>query len=150
MKAHQICFLLIFAFTIVLTAGTSKSDLQFTDVRKQTEEFIGYYKSIQLTPEQENIKTTALKVMPAACCKEFSQATCCCVCNLSKSVWGLSKYLIAEKNYNAAQVREAAQKWIDFTHPNGYAGDSCPSRRCGLAFHKDGCGGMGDQVVYSE
>jgi hypothetical protein len=87
-------------------------------------------------------------VLPAACCKEFSQATCCCICNLSKSVWGLSKHLIANKKYTAIQVRETVQKWIDFTHPNGYAGDSCPSRRCGHAFHKDGCGGMGDQVVY--
>jgi hypothetical protein len=148
MKTQRICLVILILFLSSLSAGTSNQDLQFTDVKKQTEEFIGYYHSIKLTPEQEGVKTEALKAMPAACCKEFSQATCCCICNLSKSVWGLSKHLIANKNYTAVQVREAAQKWIDFTHPNGYAGDSCSSRRCGQAFHKDGCGGMGDQVVY--
>ncbi len=148
MKAHKIYWIIAIFTFCSLSAATTKDDLKFTDVKKQTEEFIGYYHSINLTPGQENIKTEALKPMPAACCKEFSQATCCCICNLSKSVWGLSKHLIANKNYTAVQVREAAQKWIDFTHPNGYAGDSCPSRRCGMAFHKDGCGGMGEQVVY--
>jgi hypothetical protein len=147
MKSHQVCWV-IAIFIVCTLSATTKDELQFTDVKKQTEEFIGYYHSIQLTPEQENIKTEALKPMPASCCKNFSQATCCCICNLSKSVWGLSKHLIANKKYTAVQVREAAQKWIDFTHPNGYAGDSCPSRRCGLPFHKDGCGGMGDHVVY--
>ena len=141
--------LIITLISAVHTTGSSTSgELKFTDVRKQTVEFIGYYKSIQLTPEQENIKTEALKAIPASCCKQFSQATCCCVCNLSRSIWGLSKYLIARKNYNAIQVRQAAQKWIDFTHPNGYAGDSCPSQRCGQAFHRDGCGGMGEQIVF--
>jgi hypothetical protein len=148
MKLFAIFFLLIALSCIGFSARAEKSDLQFTDVKKQTEEFIGYYKTIQLTSDQEEIKTEALKVMPAACCSQFSQATCCCVCNLSRSVWGLSKYLIAKKNYDALKVRAAVQKWIDFTHPKGYAGDSCPSRRCGLAFHKDGCGGMGEQVVY--
>ena len=148
MKAHKIYWMIAIFTVCSLSAATVKDELQFTDVKKQTEEFIGYYHSIQLSPEQESIKTEALKVMPAACCKEFSQATCCCVCNLSKSVWGLSKHLIANKDYTTIQIREAVQKWIDFTHPNGYAGDSCPSRRCGQAFHKDGCGGMGDQVVY--
>ena len=146
----------LWSFLLVITllaavdsVASAKSDeLKFTDVKKQTVEFIGYYKSIQLTPEQENIKTEALKVIPASCCKKFSQATCCCVCNLSRSIWGLSKYLIARKNYDATQVRLAAQKWIDFTHPNGYAGDSCPAQRCGQAFHKDGCGGMGEQIVF--
>ena len=148
MKTLKVAFVFLVLLLSNLGAAPSKPELEFTDVKKQTEEFIGYYKSIQLTAEQENIKTEALKVMPAACCNKFSQATCCCVCNLSKSVWGLSKYLIAKKNYDAAGVRNAVQKWIDFTHPNGYAGDSCPSRRCGNAFHKDGCGGMGEQVVY--
>jgi hypothetical protein len=127
---------------------TKKDEVQFTDVKKQTEEFIGYYHSIKLTPEQEAIKTAALKNMPAACCKEFSQATCCCICNLSKSIWGLSNYLIAEKKYTAEQVNQAAQQWIDFTHPNGYDGKSCSSHRCGQSFAKDGCGGMGDEVTF--
>lgn len=150
MKSIQLCLLLL----VVLIAGApaaatpEKQELKFTDVKKQTLEFIGYFKTITLTPEQEKIKTEALKVMPAACCNQFSQATCCCVCNLSRSVWGLSNFLIAKKNYNSAQVREAAQKWIDFTHPNGYKGDSCPAQRCGQAFHRDGCGGMGEQVVF--
>ena len=148
-KELMIKALLLIIFCIVnVHAAPADKDLKFTDVKKQTLEYIGYYKSIQLTPEQEKIKTEALKTMPAACCSQFSQATCCCVCNLSRSVWGLTKYLIARKNYNATQVREAAQKWIEFTHPNGYAGDSCPSQRCGQAFHKDGCGGMGEQIVF--
>jgi hypothetical protein len=141
-----LAILLISSGNIAFSAADD--ELKFTDVKKQTIEFIGYYKSIQLTPQQENIKTEALKVLPASCCKEFSQATCCCVCNLSRSIWGLSKYLIARKNYSPAQVRAAAEKWIEFTHPNGHDGNSCPAQRCGQSFQKDGCGGMGEQIVF--
>ena len=147
MKFIRLSFLLLVLASFV-SAAPKKDAIQFTDVKKQTVEFLGYYRTIELTQEQEKIKTDALKTMPAACCKNFSQATCCCICNLSKSVWGLSKYLIAKKNYNAEDVRMTVQKWVDFTHPSGYAGDSCPAQRCSLPFHKDGCGGMGEQVVY--
>jgi hypothetical protein len=150
MKTQRFALLLIIILisSMDISFSAAGEDLKFTDVKKQTIEFIGYYKSIQLTPEQETIRTEALKVLPASCCKEFSQATCCCVCNLSRSIWGLSKYLIARKNYNATQVRAAAERWIEFTHPNGHDGNSCPAQRCGQSFHKDGCGGMGEQIVF--
>jgi hypothetical protein len=146
MRTKYVLFL--FAALWSISAFAAKQKIEFTDVKKQTEEFIGYYQTIQLTPEQETIKNEALKPLPAACCSKFSQATCCCICNLSKSIWGLSKYLIAKKNYDALAVRETVQKWVEFSHPSGYAGDSCPAQRCGMPFHKDGCGGMGKQVVY--
>ncbi len=146
--SKAIILLIFVAFLPQVQAARQEDELKFTDVKKQTEEFIGYYTSIQLTGEQEKIKKDALTAIPAPCCKEFTQYTCCCPCNQSKAIWGLSNHLITTKNYDAARLKEAVLKWIDFTHPNGYAGDSCSTGRCMQAVHKDGCGGMGKQVVY--
>ena len=149
--------LLLVAFALLLSLGASSpakessgEEFKFTDVVAQTEEFIGYYHSIQLTPEQEQIKKDALSSFPAPCCQEFTMATCCCPCNFAKSVWGLSNYLIAKKNYKTEQVKQTALRWIDFgrkgTKP---AGDACFTGRCSKPFHQDGCGGMKeDNVIY--
>lgn len=146
---NRIAFLLILIFCVSPSFATEKDDkIVFTDVKKQTEEFIGYYESIELTEEQKQIKKEALESMPAPCCKEFPMATCCCPCNLAKAVWGLSNYLIAKKNYDAVQVKKTVEAWIEFTHPNGHKGDSCSTGRCVQSFEHDGCGGMKDQVVY--
>jgi hypothetical protein len=140
-------------FTIGSQSGaktkTSNKILKFTDVKAQTAEFINYNNSIKLTPEQEKLKTDVLSKIPAPCCTEYSIATCCCPCNLAKSVWGLSKYAIVNLKYDAKKLNDAVVDWIKFTHTSGFAGDSCQKGRCGAPFAQDGCGGMKeDAVVY--
>ena len=124
-----------------------KKGIKFTDVQKQTEEFIGYYHSIKLTPEQEKIKNEALSKIPAPCCSEFTQATCCCPCNLAKSVWGLSNYLIVKENYDPGKLKEAALQWIHFINRDGFDGQSCGTGRCPTPFHEGGCGGMNESHI---
>lgn len=126
----------------VAQAGSKSERLVFTDVRAQAEEFIGYYRSIKLTPEQERIKVEALSTIPAPCCSEYSLATCCCPCNMAKSAWGMAAWLITEKGYDAGQVRQAALDWIEFINPDGFTGTSCSKGGCMRPFAHDGCGGM--------
>lgn len=116
--------------------------------RAMAAKYIGYYKSIKLTPEQEKIKLTALSSIPAPCCSDNPMSTCCCPCNLAKSVWGLSNFLITERGYNSAQVRQAAVDWIKFTNPNGYSGKACYTGGCNRLFNQDGCGGMNEKKLY--
>ena len=129
------------------TGQTTVKQIEFYDVQTQTPEFISYYESIKLTPEQEKIKEEALMPVPAPCCSDYSALTCCCSCNFAKSVWGLSNYLIVEHNYDAQQLREAVVRWIEFTHSGGWAGDACFEGRCNYPFDEDGCGGMGVLVL---
>ena len=128
-------------------AKKAENKMKFTDVKAQTLEFIGYYKSIKLTPAQEKLKNDTLAPLPAPCCSEFSMATCCCPCNLSKSIWGLSNYLIAKKNYNSAQLKTAVLEWLAFTHKGQRAGDACSTGRCANSFSNDGCGGMRESNI---
>jgi len=115
----------------------------FRDAKAQAEEFIGYYHSINLTPEQEAIKKTALQAMPAACCRESSAYTCCCPCNLSKTIWGLSNRAISQYGANAQQVRQVVDSWLAYVNPeNGFSGDSCYKGGCGNPAHRGGCAGM--------
>ncbi len=120
---------------------------KFTDVEKQTKEFIDYNKSIVLTRDQEKIKQEALTSIAAPCCDDFTMATCCCPCNLAKSVWGLSNYLIAKQNYDATRLAQAVKDWIQFTHKHGFAGDACNGGRCAQPFANDGCGGMNENNI---
>ena len=120
---------------------------KFEAVEPQTRKFIEYYKAIRLTPEQEKVKTAALSPLQAVCCKDFSALTCCCPCNFSKSLWGMTHYLIAEKGYNAAQVQESAKAWIAYVNPNGFSGDSCNTGGCNRPFAQNGCGGMDDRAL---
>lgn len=121
--------------------------LRFTDVAAQSREFIGYYSTIHLTAAQEAIKREVLEAMPAACCRRSNAYTCCCTCNLSKSVWGLSNYVIAQHGANADQLREVLRAWYDYTNPAGYSGDVCYDGGCSRAFHDNGCGGMSESNV---
>lgn len=119
------------------------------DVRLKTKEFIGYYQSIKLTPEQTRIKEEVLGAIPAPCCAQDSLLKCCCPCNLAKSAWGLSHYLIAKKGYDAAKLKKAMHDWLKLTNGNGYTGDACYEKRCGQPFAANGCGGMNqDQLVF--
>jgi hypothetical protein len=120
----------------------SAAVVEFHDVRADAEQFIDYSNSIRLTPAQERIKTEALGGIPAPCCSEYTMATCCCPCNLAKSAWGLSNYLIAKKGSSAGDVRAAVQRWLEFVNPGGFTGNSCFKGGCNRPFAKNGCGGM--------
>jgi hypothetical protein len=134
---------------VLLVANFAGAKMKFSDVEKQTKEFIGYNQSIQLTADQEKIKKEALTAIAAPCCSDFTIATCCCPCNLAKSVWGLSNYLISKENYNATQLKTEVQAWIKFINTSGFSGNSCNMGQCGHAFKHDGCGGMKqDSVVF--
>lgn len=85
-----------------------------------TQQFIDWYNSIELSAEQQLIRDAALSPIPAPCCDKYPMTTCCCPCNLARSVWGLSAYLIAEKGYGADQVREATSQWLHFIRPDYY------------------------------
>ena len=128
-------------------AKAAAAAFKFEAVEPQTRKFIEYYKTIRLTPEQEKVKTAALSPLKAVCCKDFSALTCCCPCNFSKSLWGMTHYLIAQKGYSAAQVQEAAKAWIAYVNPNGFSGDSCNTGGCSRPFAQNGCGGMDDRAL---
>ena len=121
--------------------------LTFTDAKAQAQEYIRYYKEIELTPEQERIKAEALSALPAPCCADNSLLTCCCPCNMAKSAWGLSAHLITERGFDAEQVRQAAAQWLEFANPDGYTGDACYTGGCGRSFEHNGCGGMNENQV---
>jgi hypothetical protein len=120
----------------------SGAAIAFTDARAQTKQFIGYYRSIKLTPEQERIKVEALSALAAPCCSKFTLATCCCPCNMSKAVWGMAAWLITEKGQGVEQVRQAATDWLQFINPSGFSGEACSNGGCKRPATHDGCGGM--------
>jgi hypothetical protein len=121
--------------------------IEFTDVQKDTLEFMNYNRTITLTPEQEAIKKTALSGMSAPCCSDRSAHTCCCSCNMAQSWWGLAKHLIANEGYDASQVKVAVEEWFDFIGPDGFTGDACYTGGCARPFHQNGCGGMNEKSV---
>ena len=143
-------------FVVGFAAGAALADMQaaedllaFTGDRAEAERLIAHYQEIELTPEQEAVRVAALEAIPAACCKEFSAATCCCECNLSRAIWGLSKVLITTLGYDAAQVRAAVTDYYAAVNPDGFPGDSCGTGKCGIPFAQGGCGGMrADQLVF--
>ncbi len=127
-----------------------------------TARFIEYYNQYELTSDQDAVKKEALTALVAPCCDDNTMYTCCCPCNLAKSVWGLSAHLIVDKDYDASAVREAALQWLRFIRPDYYkvqeliaAGldprafgltpvNSCYDGMCELPFSQGGCGGMNE------
>jgi hypothetical protein len=125
-----------------------------------TAQFIEYYNTHQLMAAQDAIKKDALTALRAPCCDDKTAYTCCCDCNLAKSLWGLSAHLIVDKNYDAAAVRAAALQWLQFTRPDYYRVvemeqqgldpvaeglprvNSCYEGLCEMPFSQRGCGGM--------
>ena len=120
----------------------SETGHDFKADREETLKFMKWYDEIELTEEQEAIRFEALDAIPAACCSSFSAATCCCECNMSRAIWGLSKHLIVNEDYNVEQVRAAVTEWYQVTNPSGFSGDSCFTGRCGKPMAENGCGGM--------
>ncbi len=120
--------------------------VRFHDVRTRTAEFIDYSRSTALTPEQQSLKNRVLGTISAPCCKNYSIATCCCPCNLAKSVWGLSNFLIVKKRASAAEIEKSVRGWLRFTNANGYSGDACDTAGgCARPFSANGCGGMDEK-----
>ena len=118
--------------------------LVFRDVAIESREFLGYHSSIHLTAAQEAIKREVLAAMPAACCSDSNAYTCCCACNLSKTVWGLSNYVLTRHAASADELRQVVDAWRAHTNPGGYSGSSCYTGGCTLPFHENGCGGMSE------
>jgi hypothetical protein len=133
--------------TLAAAAGTGQQPFDADANRAEALQYIQLNLSIQLTAEQEKIKEEALSAIPAPCCAEFSIATCCCPCNLAKTVWGLSKHLIVEKGYGAEHLRAAVVDYLQKINPDGFSGSSCFTGGCVKSFHHDGCGGMSDRQV---
>ncbi len=125
-----------------------------------TQQFIDWYYTTPLLPEEKEIMKQALEMIPAPCCDDNSAATCCCECNLARSVWGLSAYLIHEKGYGIEAAREAARQWLQFARgdyyiaaglkargyfPEDYAlttYGSCYRGMCEFPLTQGGCAGM--------
>lgn len=139
----------LLAVTLTATACSTVSALEFDDVKTQTRQFIEWQQNIKLTPAQEAVKKAALGAMPAPCCSDNSAYTCCCPCNVSRSMWGLANYMIAEQNASVNEVQSKVKEWVAFVNPEGYSGDTCYRGGCTRPFHKNGCGGMKpDQLVF--
>ncbi|HEY7728815.1 MAG TPA: hypothetical protein VID50_10220 [Candidatus Eisenbacteria bacterium] len=132
----------------VLAADRSSREPRFTDAGSQAAEFIGYSSSIRLTQAQQKQRDRALEKIPAPCCSKFSSRTCCCPCNLAKSVWGLSNFVIARQGGGDAELERAVRAWIRFVNPGGFSGTTCDTAGgCGRRFSQNGCGGMNERVL---
>jgi len=124
-------------------AESLANGMAFTNLEAQMREFMGYDESIKLTAEQRAIKEEVLGSQAAVCCHDSTALECCCPCNLSRSLWGLSNYLIAKKGYDAKQLEDAVAKWMQFSNPAGYTGDACyVAGGCERSPRANGCGGM--------
>ena len=137
--------LAVFATSWALAAAPRQ--LEFSDVRTQTAEFMRYNESIRLTSDQQQVFETALKALPAPCCSDNTALTCCCPCNSARTWWGLSKHLIADLGFEAEQVTAKVAEWFDFVNPKGFSGDVCYTRGCARSFAENGCGGMNPNHV---
>lgn len=135
----------VFSLVAALAASCSllgADEVVFKDVAAQSRQFMEWHRTIKLTPEQEGVKKAALEALPAPCCSDNSAYTCCCQCNVSRTVWGLSQYMIAKQGAGAEEVREKVREWISFVSPKGFSGKSCYNGGCARTFSNDGCGGM--------
>jgi len=152
MIRHRRRILLVCCLAGALAASCSlwgAGEIVFDDARTQSEQFIEWHRTIKLNPQQEAVKKAALEALPAPCCSDNSAYTCCCECNVSRTVWGLTNYMIAEQDAGVAQVQEKVKEWIAFVNPKGYSGRSCYNGGCARSFSNDGCGGMSaNQLVF--
>jgi hypothetical protein len=136
------------AAALPMDRSSSPPARRFTDVPRQSAEFIGFARTIALSPAQQELRDRVLERIPAACCSKFSARTCCCPCNLAKTVWGLSNLLIAREGADAAAVDRAVRSWLAFVNPGGFSGKVCDQPGgCGRQFSRDGCGGMNEKAL---
>jgi hypothetical protein len=134
------------SIALARAASSSPASLSFVDAASQAAEFIGYNRTIALSAEQKNFRDRALSALAAPCCSKFSAATCCCPCNLAKSIWGLSNYLIVERKAGEKQIQKSVHDWLAFVNTKGFSGDVCDTAGgCGRTFSQNGCGGMNEK-----
>ena len=137
----------IAAMAVACEAHASASGEE-TSLQGQIEKYIAYNKSIKtLTVTQRVVMESALSTLPAPCCSKYTAATCCCSCNLARTIWGLSKHLIVEQNYSAGEVRKSVSDWIQAVNPDGFSGKACFNGGCRRPFGSDGCGGMSTSKI---
>ncbi len=135
--------LLVVGATLVSCAAVAEGDdFAFTSPDEDTQRFMAWYESIELSDAQEQVMKDALVPLPAPCCSDNSAYTCCCPCNLAKTWWGLSKHLIADRDAGAEEVRGTVEAWFERVNPDGFSGDICGTGGCNRAFKHNGCGGM--------
>ena len=127
---------LLAALATLLTLSCGSSEIVFHDVQAQTREFMAWQETIRLDEAQEAVKKSALEAIPAPCCSDNNAYTCCCSCNISRSVWGLANYMIAEQGADADAVRAKAQEWFAYINPAGYKGDACYTGGCQRPFRR--------------
>ena len=98
--------------------------------------FIDWYRNSAFTPSQAVIREEALAPLVAPCCDRFPMSTCCCVCNLSRSIWGLSAYLIEERG---TPLRRFEMRCCNGSTSYARTTTWCvPSRRAGNTFPDTG------------
>ena len=113
------------------------------DLGKRMVKYIEYEQTIQLNDQQEAIKREALEAIPAPCCSDNTAYTCCCPCNMARTIWGLAAHLIHNEGADAKQVKKATEDWIAEINPSGFSGDVCYTRGgCMRPMDQNGCGGM--------
>ncbi len=140
--------LLAAAFVGFAMAGKA-SAVTRRDLAAETREYMKRADA-PLPPELQKVRDEVLSKIPAPCCAKFSAATCCCPCNLAKSIWGLASTMLVKQRASTKQLREAVLEWIRVNNPGGWSGDACFTGGCGRPFAKNGCGGMDErQVVFS-
>jgi len=116
---------------------------RFFEAPARAAEFIRDARSIRLTPAQRRLRDRVLAGIPAPCCARYPAKTCCCPCNLARSIWGLANVLIVREGAEPAAIEAAVRRWIRFVNPAGFTGDACDSAGgCTRRFSKNGCGGM--------
>ena len=135
------------AGTSMSKAPASKKPPAVQDIRALAKQYIAWSESIQLTPEQQKIKEEVLSSIPTTCCKKYSMLTCCCPCNMAKTIWGLSNHLLTHEGADARQLRTAVLEWTRTVGPNGFTGDACFKGGCARPFAENGCGGMDSERV---
>ena len=87
---------------------------------RNTAQFVEWFYTIELNESEQTLKDNALSALVAPCCDDNSAATCYCECSLTRSVWGLSAYLIRDKAFDEEGVRRAAFDWLRFARPDYY------------------------------
>lgn len=131
---------------------------EFKGTQEEAQYFMDKNREIVLTPDQEAMFLAALDqkdsqgnpTVPAPCCADKTAATCCCECNLARTIWGLSKSLIVD-GADATEVRMAVLAWTYALNPAGYAGlkrvedSTCYVGGCEKSIKSDGCGGMDEK-----
>ncbi len=133
-------------------AGCSQpaAAFEFTTPTEDAQRFLEWNREIVLTEAEDALMKEALTAMPAPCCSDRSAYTCCCPCNLAKSWWGLTKYLITEEAADVERIQSVVSEWFELVGPEKFSGDICYTGGCSRAWRNNGCGGMSEDTLAVE